>query len=109
MGKMLVLSKNSSKLATSRKIKSFFGSIGDTYKGSRNFRTCKGFQDIISKKSNTEESSPDATHESGTSSPNTSGDREHVEEGSHTAKRASDSGVYKQYFLYKEMRWGKLA
>ena len=32
MGKMLVLCKNNSKLATSRKVKAFFGSMGDTYK-----------------------------------------------------------------------------
>ena len=86
MGKKLVLCKKSSKLATSRKVKIFFGSMGDTYKGSRNFRNCKGVQYTFSKKSNTRESPLSATHGSGTSRSNTSGDREHVEEGSHTTK-----------------------
>ena len=62
MGKKLVLCKNSYKLATSRKIKTFFGSMGDTYKGSRNFRNSKGVQNTFSKKSNTEESSPETPH-----------------------------------------------
>ena len=58
MGKKLVLCKKSSKLATIRKVKIFFGSMGE---GSRNFRNCKRIQDAFSKKSNTGESSPDAT------------------------------------------------
>ena len=99
MGKKLVLCKKSSKLATSKKVKTFFGSMGNPYKRSRNFRNCKGVQDSFPKKSNTGESSPDATHGIGTSRSNTSGDREYVEEGSHTANRASDWGVFKQYFL----------
>ena len=70
--------------------------MGDTYKGSKNFSNCKGIQDTFSKKSYTGESSPDATHGLGTSRSNTSGDREHVEGGSHTANRASDWGVFKQ-------------
>ena len=45
MGKKLVLCKNSSKLATSRKVKTFFGSMGDTYKGPRNFKNCKRVQE----------------------------------------------------------------
>ena len=57
--------------------------MGDTYKGSRNFKNCKEVQHTFFKKSNIRESSPDATHGSGTSRSNTSGDREHVEEGSH--------------------------
>ena len=61
MGKKPVLCKNSSKLATSRKVKAFFGSMGDTYKGPTNFRNCKGVQDTFSKKSDTRESYPD-TH-----------------------------------------------
>ena len=64
-GKKLFLWKKSSKLATSRKGRTFFGSMQDTYKGFRNFRNCKGIQDTLSKKSNTGESSPDATHGSG--------------------------------------------
>ena len=84
MGKKLVLCKKSSKLATSRKVKIFFGSMGDTYKGSRNFRNCKGVQYTFSKKSNTRESPLNATHVPGTSRSNASGDREHAEEGSHT-------------------------
>ena len=40
----------------------FFGSMGDTYKGSRNFRNSKGIQNTFSKKSNTEESSPETPH-----------------------------------------------
>ena len=62
MGKKLVLCKNSYKLATSRKIKRFFGSMRDTYKWSRNFRNSKGVQNTFSKKSNTEESSPETPH-----------------------------------------------
>ena len=62
MGKKLVLCKNSSKLATSRKVQAFFGSMGDTYKGSRNFRNCKGVQDTFSKKSNTRERVPQTPH-----------------------------------------------
>ena len=62
MGKKLVLCKNNSKRATSRNFKAFFRSMGDTYKGPRNFRNCKGVQDIFSKKSKTEKSSTDATH-----------------------------------------------
>ena len=85
MGKQLVLCKNSSKQSASRKIKTFFGSTGDTYKGPRKFRNCKGIQDTLRKKPNTGESSLHASHGSGTSNPNTSGDREHVEKGSHTA------------------------
>ena len=53
MGKKLVLSKNNSKLVTSRKVKAFFESMEDTYKGPRHFRNCKGVQDTFSKKSNT--------------------------------------------------------
>ena len=97
MGKMLVLCKNSSKLATSRKVKAFFGSMEDTYNGCRNFRNCKGVQNNFSKKLNIGESSPDTTHGSG--SFNTSGDREHIEKGSHTANKTSDWGVFKQYFF----------
>ena len=82
MGKKLVLCKKSSKFAIIREVKIFFESMGDTYKGSRNFRNCKRIQDDFSKKSNTGESSPDATHGSGTSRSNTSEDREHAEEGS---------------------------
>ena len=108
MGKKLVLCKKSSKLATSRNVKTFFGSMGDTYKGSRNSINCKGVQDTFSKKSNTDESSPDAKNGSGTSRSNTSEDGEHVEEGNHTANRASDWGVFKQYFLGWEKRWDKL-
>ena len=66
-------------------------------------------QDFFSKKSNTGQCSPDATHGSGTSRSNTSGDREHIEEGGHTANRASGWGVFKQYFLCREKRWGKPA
>ena len=95
MGKKLVLCKKSSKLATSRKVKIFFGSMGDTYKGSRNFRNCKGVQYTFSKKSNTRESPLNATHGSGPSRSNTSGDREHVEEVSHTTNRASNWGHFK--------------
>ena len=73
MGKKLVLYKNNSKLTTSRKVKTFFGSMGDTYKGSSNFRNCKGVQDTFPKKSKIGESSPNAKHGSGTSSSNTSG------------------------------------
>ena len=62
MGKKLVLYKNSSKLATSRKVKAFFGSMGDIYKGPRDFRNCNGFQDTFSKKSNTGESSHTTPH-----------------------------------------------
>ena len=108
MGKKLVLCKKSSKLATSRNVKTFFGSMGDTYKGSRNSINCKGVQDTFSKKSNTDESSPDAKNGLGTSRSNTSEDGEHVEEGNHTANRASDWGVFKQYFLGWEKRWDKL-
>ena len=54
MGKKLVLCKNASKLATSKKVKIFFGSVGDTYKGLGNFRNCLGVQDTFSKKSNKE-------------------------------------------------------
>ena len=108
LGKKLVLCKKSSKLATSRKVWTFFGSVRDTYKGFRNFRNCKGFQDTFSKKSNTGESSPDATHGSGASRSNASGDRENVEEGNHTVNRASDWGVFKQYCLGWEKRWRKL-
>ena len=85
MGKKFVFCKKSSKLATSRKVKTFFGSMGDTYKGFRNFGNCKGAQDTFSKTSYTGESFPDTIHGSGTSRSNTSGDREHVEEGSDTA------------------------
>ena len=81
--------------------------MADTYNGFRNFGNCKGVQDTFSKTSYTGESSPDATHGSGTSRSNTSGDREHVEEGSHTVNRASGWGVFKQYFLGWEKRWGK--
>ena len=81
--------------------------MGNTYKGSRNFRNCKGVQDTFSKKSNTGESSPDATHGSGTRQSNLSGDKEHVEEGSHTANRASGWRVFKQYFLSWGKGWGK--
>ena len=38
---------------------------------------------------------------------NTSGEREHVEEESHTVKRASGWGVFKQYFLGREEMRGK--
>ena len=89
------------------KHKRFFGSMGNTYKGSRNFRNCKGVQDSFFKKSSTRESSPDATHGSGKGTSNTNGDREHVEKGSRTANRASGSGVFKQYFLGWEKRWRK--
>ena len=58
--------------------------MGETYKGPRNFKNCKEVQHTFSKKSNIRENSSDATHGSGTSRFNTSGDREHVEEGSHT-------------------------
>ena len=105
MGKMLALCKNSSKLATSRKVKAFFGSMEDTYNGCRNFRNCKGVQNNFSKKLNIGESSPDTTHGSG--SFNTSGDREHIENGSHTANKTSDWGVFKQYFFGMEKRSGK--
>ena len=76
-------------------MKIFFGSMGDTYKGSRNFRNCKGVQYTFSKKSNTRESPLNATHGSGPSRSNTSGDREHVEEVSHTTNRASNWGHFK--------------
>ena len=79
----------------------------NTYKGSRNFRNCKGVQDTFSKKSNTGESSADVTHGLRTNRSNTSGEGEHVEEGSHTTNRASGWGVFKQYFLGWEKRWGK--
>ena len=95
MDKKLVLCKKSSKLATSRNVKTFFGSMGDTYKGSRNSINYKGVQDTFSKKSNTDESSPYTTNGSGTNGYNTSGDGEHVEEGNHTANRASDWVVFK--------------
>ena len=73
--------------------------MGDNYKGIRNFGNCKGVQDTFYKTSYTGEGSPGATHGSGTSRSNINGDREHVEEGSHTASRASGWGVFKQYFL----------
>ena len=109
LSKKLALCKNSSKLVTSRKVKSFFGSMGlrDTYKGPRNFGNCKGVQETFSKKSDTGENSPHATYGSGTSNFNTSGDRENVEEGSHTAKIAWSRGVFEQYFLGREKRWEK--
>ena len=66
----------------------------------------KGFKKPL-KKSNTGESSPDATHGSETSRSNTSGDRELVEEGSHTTNRALGWGLFKQYFLGWEKRSGK--
>ena len=47
MSKEPVICKESSKLATSRMVKTFFGNIGDTYKGSRNVRNCKGVQDMF--------------------------------------------------------------
>ena len=47
MSKKVVLCKNSSKLAASRKVKAFFGSMGDIYRGPRNFRNCKGVQDTF--------------------------------------------------------------
>ena len=72
MGKKFVLCKKSSKLATSVKVKTFFGSMGDTYKRSRKLRKWKGVQDTFSKKSNRRESSPDVTHGPGISRSNTS-------------------------------------
>ena len=95
IGKKLVLCKNSSKCATSRKVKAFFGGMGDTYKGSKNFRNCKRVQDTFCKKSNRGESSPDPTHSSGTRSCNTVGDREHAEDGNLAAGRASGWGAFK--------------
>ena len=71
MGKKLVLCKDSSKRVASKKVKAFFGSMGDTYKGFRNFRYRKGVQDTFSKKSDTGESYPDTTHGSGTNNSNT--------------------------------------
>ena len=99
MGKKLLVWKKSSKLPTSREVKVFFGSMEDTYKGSKKFRNCKGVQDTFSKKSNIGESFQDAAHGSGTNRSNTSGYREHFEEGSHTANRTSGWRVFKQYFL----------
>ena len=94
MGKKLVLCNKSFKLATSKKVKTFFGSMGDSFKGSRNFRNFKGIQDTFSKESNTGESSPDATHGSGTSRSNTSGDRGHVEEESHIQQTEHQAGEF---------------
>ena len=48
MGKKLVFCKNTSKLATSKKVKIFFGSVGDTYKGLGNFRNL-GFKILFLK------------------------------------------------------------
>ena len=57
MGKKLVLCKKNSKLATSWKVKTFFGSMGDTYKGFRNFGNYQGVQDTFPKTSYIGESS----------------------------------------------------
>ena len=62
----------------------------DTDKVPRSFNNFKKF--------NTGESFPDATNGSGANSSNTSGNREHVEQGSHTAKTESGWGFFKQYF-----------
>ena len=109
IGKKLVLYKNSSKCVTSRKVKTFFGGMRDTYRGFKNFRNCKRVQDTFYKKYNTGESSPDPTHSSGTRSCNTAGDREHDEDGNLAADRASGWGAFKQYFLGRKTRWGKPA
>ena len=96
MMERLVFCKNSSKRVTSLP---YFGSMGDTCKGSKNFRICKGVQNTLSKKPITGDSCSDGTHGSGTSKSNTGGDREHVEERSHRANRGSGWGIFKQYFL----------
>lgn len=62
MGKQLVLCKNSSKLADSRKVKTFFRRMGDAYKATKNFRNCKGVQNTFSRMFSTGENFPDATH-----------------------------------------------
>ena len=49
-------------------------------------------------KNPTQESFPDATYGPGANSSNTSGNREHVEQGSHRANRESGWGFFKQYF-----------
>ena len=43
------------------------------------------------------------------SSSNTSGDKEHVEEGSHTANSTSGWGFLRQYFLSRKKGWVKPA
>ena len=105
MMERLVFCKNSSKRVTSLP---YFGSMGDTCKGSKNFRICKGVQNTLSKKPITGDSCSDGTHGSGTSKSNTGGDREHVEERSHRANRGSGWGIFKQYFLGWEKWWRKL-
>ena len=106
MDKKLVLRKNSSKFVTSRNSKAFFGSMGDTYNGPKNFRNCKGVEDTFSKKSNTGENSRDTTHGPGTSSSNKDGEREHVEEGNLTGHRTSCWKFLSNIFLVGERDGG---
>ena len=84
MGKQLVLCKNSSKLADSRKVKTFFRGMGDAYKATKILEIVKEFKIPFLECSVREKISQ--TRHMGQEDMRT----EHAKEGSHTRDRASD-------------------
>ena len=79
----------------------------NTDKGFRNFRTCGGIQNFFQQESSPAKNSRNTSHESRSKTPGTSGNRQHVGEGSHMPNQSFKRGIFQQYVPSREEGHGK--
>ena len=105
--KKIILCKRGSKIASCRKIKVFSRNMETSDKGFRNPGTSEGVQNTISRESSPNKRTKNTSNEFNSKTRNTSGNRQHVEEGSNMQDQPFKRGVSEQYVPSREKGWGE--
>ena len=79
----------------------------NTGKGFGNFRTCAGIQNTFQQETSPTKNSRNTSHESRSKRPGTSGNRQHVGEGSHMLNKSCKRGIFEQRLPSREEWQGK--
>ena len=79
----------------------------NTGKGFGNFRTCAGIQNTFQQETSPTKNSRNTSHESRSKRPGTSGNRQHVGEGSHMLNKSCKRGIFEQCVPSREEWQGK--
>ena len=96
-----------SKIATCRKIKTLCRDMENTDKGLENFRTCGGIQNTFQQESSPTKNSRNNSYECRSKTTGTSGNRQHVGEGSHMPNQSFKRGNFEQCVPSREEGRGK--
>ena len=88
-------------------MKTLHRDMENTEKGFGNFRTCGGRQNTFQQESSPAKNHRNTSHESRPKTPGTSGNRQHVGEGSHVPNQSSKRGIFEQCVLSREEGRGK--